>query len=101
MRFSSEMCNWYSCQVYLSVSSCTDPWFPDEINDGHAEYLFYLLSGMMGLFFLGYLVVAKLYKYTDIPNEGDAETEIVPDSSIMDERRRTRTETADSTITGF
>ena len=52
-----------------------DPWFPDEINDGHAEYLFYLLSGMMGVFFLGYLVAAKLYRYKEFDTVPDLEQE--------------------------
>lgn len=50
----------------------SDPWFPNEINHGHAEYLFYLLSGLMGLFFLGYLLAARFYKYRRPPVEEEA-----------------------------
>ena len=50
-----------------------DPWFPDEINDGHAEYLFYLLSALMGVFFLGYLMVAKLYRYKHFDEDQDGQ----------------------------
>lgn len=46
------------------------------MNHGHAEYLFFLLAGLMGVFFLGFLVAAKLYKYK--PHEQGTDTEIVP-----------------------
>ncbi|KAL8604550.1 hypothetical protein ACOMHN_015834 [Nucella lapillus] len=47
----------------VAAATKDDPWFPDDTNDGHAEYLFYLLSILMVLFFLAYLVAAKMYKY--------------------------------------
>ena len=51
-----------------------DPWFPDEINNGKAENLFYLLSALMGVFFLGYLVAARLYKYR-LPDSAEISVE--------------------------
>jgi len=64
-----------------------DPWFPDEINDGHAEYLFYLLSALMGAFFLGYLVVAKLYRYKHFDEERDGQEEPSIEVSSSSQRK--------------
>ncbi|KAL8587503.1 hypothetical protein ACOMHN_000909 [Nucella lapillus] len=50
----------------VRLASQQDPWFPDEINDGHAEYLFFLLSGLTGLFFLAYLLAARLHKHRPV-----------------------------------
>lgn len=46
----------------VKVSTTNDPWFPDEINEGKAEYLFFLIGGLMMLNFFAFVIVAKLYK---------------------------------------
>lgn len=55
----------------------TDPWFPDEINDGHAEYLFFLLGALMMLNFVVFVMVAKCYTYRQEKQEIDV-TETLP-----------------------
>ncbi|GFN96362.1 solute carrier family 15 member 4-like [Plakobranchus ocellatus] len=47
----------------VGVATKEDPWFPDEINDGKVEYLFFLFGILMIIFFLTYLPVAYKYKY--------------------------------------
>lgn len=46
------------------------------MNNGHAEYLFYLLAGLMGVFFLGFLLVAKKYN-KNISSNRHIDTEMV------------------------
>ncbi|XP_060066618.1 solute carrier family 15 member 4-like [Ylistrum balloti] len=48
--------------VIVKAASTGDPWFPDEINEGKAEYLFFLIGGLMVVNFLVFLIIAKLYK---------------------------------------
>jgi hypothetical protein len=38
-------------------------WLPDEFNDGKAEYVFFLMGGIMILNFFLYIPVAMRYKY--------------------------------------
>lgn len=45
--------------------SLTDPWFPEDINEGHAEYMFFFIGGLMFLNLIGFIFVARMYKYTD------------------------------------
>lgn len=40
-----------------------DSWFPDEINEGKTEYLFFLLGILMFVDFVIFVFVAKCYKY--------------------------------------
>nr|KAG5685480.1 hypothetical protein BaRGS_013091 [Batillaria attramentaria] len=69
--------NYLSTAILKIVGETTknDPWFPDEINNGHAEYLFYLLAGLIGVFFLGYLLVSRLYKYRPYQAELEQDTD--------------------------
>ena len=54
----------------------SDSWYPDELNDGQAEYLFFLLAGIMAVNFAVFVVVAKCYKYkTDY---GDSQGDDLP-----------------------
>ena len=90
-------------QVILCILFCLfsiDPWFPDEINDGHAEYLYYLLSALMGLFFLLYLMVAKMYKYRTVSQ--DSEEDIVePDARDGEQENEHLHQDQDKEATGF
>ncbi|XP_076460129.1 solute carrier family 15 member 4-like [Babylonia areolata] len=45
----------------VQLASEENPWFPDEINEGHAEYLFFLLCGLTALFFVGFLLATRLH----------------------------------------
>ena len=40
-----------------------DEWLPSDINDGHLDYFFFLLAGLMLLNLLIYIPVAYCYKY--------------------------------------
>ncbi|KAK3091819.1 hypothetical protein FSP39_022886 [Pinctada imbricata] len=48
-----------------------DSWYPDEINDGKVEYLFFLLAGLMALNLVIFIVIAKFYKYREEEPEVD------------------------------
>ncbi|KAL8604551.1 hypothetical protein ACOMHN_015835 [Nucella lapillus] len=80
----------------VAAATKDDPWFPDDINDGHAEYLFYLLSILMVLFFLAYLVAAKMYKYRTFEQQpasdpGDVGEEGLVQENHLDVREDTST----------
>ncbi|XP_046563912.1 solute carrier family 15 member 4-like [Haliotis rubra] len=47
----------------VSAATADDPWFPNELNYGHAEYLFFLLGGLMLLDLMFFVPVARRYKY--------------------------------------
>lgn len=46
-----------------------DSWFPEEINEGKLEYLFFLLGIVMFVDFVIFIFVAKCYKYKKIQTE--------------------------------
>ncbi|XP_046366557.1 solute carrier family 15 member 4-like isoform X2 [Haliotis rufescens] len=55
----------------VEAATTADPWFPDDINNGKAEYLFFLLGGLMLVNFFGFLLVARWYKYLPPPSRDD------------------------------
>ncbi|RUS83662.1 hypothetical protein EGW08_008568 [Elysia chlorotica] len=69
----------------VGVVTKDDPWFPDEINDGKVENLFFLLGTLMILFFLGYLPVAYRYEYRSYGERG---MEVVPELSWAEDRKK-------------
>ncbi|XP_025095030.1 solute carrier family 15 member 4-like isoform X1 [Pomacea canaliculata] len=75
---SAGLGSYLSTAILKIVEETTvdDPWLPDEMNNGHAEYLFYLLAGLMGVFFLGFLLVAKKYN-KNISSNRHIDTEMV------------------------
>lgn len=54
----------------------SDPWFPDDINDGKAEYIFFVFGGLMILFFLGYLPLSIWYKYRVFLTDKEAKIKV-------------------------
>ena len=62
---TSGIGNYFSTAILAIVEKVTrdDPWFPDDINDGKAEFVFFLFGGLMVCFFIGYLPVAGWYRY--------------------------------------
>ena len=44
----------------------SDPWFPNEINDGKLENLFFFLGGLMVLNIVVFIFIARSYKYRDV-----------------------------------
>jgi hypothetical protein len=57
----------YINYIVFRVCVCVDPWLPEDINQGKAEYLFFVLGGLMMLNFLVYLAVARAYTYRPPP----------------------------------
>lgn len=55
--------------VLIAIIANHSDWFPDEINNGHLEYIFVLLSIILFLNFCLFLYVASCYKYTRETNE--------------------------------
>ncbi|XP_076074028.1 solute carrier family 15 member 4-like [Mytilus galloprovincialis] len=52
----------------VTGSKPPDSWFPDEINDGKTEYLFFLLGILMIINFVIFAIVAYFYKYRNRDN---------------------------------
>lgn len=46
----------------MSFSDASD-WYPKEPNDGHLEYILFLLAGLTLLNLFVFVIVAKQYKY--------------------------------------
>ncbi|GFS16149.1 solute carrier family 15 member 4, partial [Elysia marginata] len=79
----------------VGVATKDDPWFPDEINEGKVENLFFLFGGLMGVFFLAFLPVAYKYKYR---SHEDHDVQAVPELSWTDDRK-IRDQSFESSIT--
>lgn len=64
---TNGMGNYMSTAILAVITQVTtdDPWFPDDINDGHAEYIFFLFGGLMFVFLAGYIPVARWYTYQE------------------------------------
>lgn len=55
----------YLGAVVLSVVQHTTSWLPDDINHGHVDYLYWMLSILGLLSFFYYLLCAKFYEYNN------------------------------------
>lgn len=64
----------------------SDSWFPDEINEGKTEYLFFLLGILMFVDFIIFVFVAKCYKYRKTQAE-TYEAAIVPEKQGIPENQ--------------
>ena len=52
--------------IIVRVASNSD-WYPsDDLNQGHMEYFFFLLAGLMLINFVVFLYVASSYKYKTV-----------------------------------
>ncbi|KAK3089417.1 hypothetical protein FSP39_003469 [Pinctada imbricata] len=65
---ASGLGNYVSDAILRIVTLATgseppNSWFPDDINKGKTEYLFFLLGGLMVLDFIVFVFVARSYKY--------------------------------------
>ncbi|XP_071104488.1 solute carrier family 15 member 4-like [Haliotis cracherodii] len=65
--------NYVASLIIAIVSAATtdDPWFPNELNYGHAEYLFFLLGGLMLVNLMFFVPVARRYKYATPTQEAE------------------------------
>ncbi|KAH9504087.1 hypothetical protein Btru_067696 [Bulinus truncatus] len=79
----------------IEVATEDDPWFPSEINNGKAEYLFFVFGGLMIVFFLGYLPAAYTYKYKEFAKD-DASTVIESSNNQALSNKRKKTSQEDS-----
>uniref|UniRef100_A0A0B7AD16 Major facilitator superfamily (MFS) profile domain-containing protein n=1 Tax=Arion vulgaris TaxID=1028688 RepID=A0A0B7AD16_9EUPU len=85
---SSGIGNWVSTAILAIVKAATVdyPWWCDDINTCHMEYLMFLLGGLMFLNFLVFCVVAKFFTYQDPATfEKAIETDVVKDGHINDQ----------------
>ncbi|KAL3877158.1 hypothetical protein ACJMK2_034906 [Sinanodonta woodiana] len=48
--------------VFIVQRATNDDWFPKEPNDGHMEYMLFLIAGLMVLNLLVFIFVARWYK---------------------------------------
>ena len=56
--------------VLIVRSASNDDWYPsDDPNQGHLEYFFFLLAGLMMVNFLVFLYIASSYKYKAAPSK--------------------------------
>ncbi|XP_071808235.1 solute carrier family 15 member 4-like [Asterias amurensis] len=70
-------------------------WIPNEINNGHLEYFFLLLAGIMFLNFLVFLLIAKQYRYVE-DRPLDLQPELPPDDLFNQNGQRSREPGRDS-----
>ncbi|KAJ8318802.1 hypothetical protein KUTeg_003893 [Tegillarca granosa] len=70
---TSGIGNYVSTAILEIVKAATagNQWFPDEMNEGYAEYLFFLLGGLMIVNFGVFILIAILYKYKEVPKEDE------------------------------
>ena len=62
--------------VIVRLASNKD-WYPSEDpNQGHLEYFFFLLAGLMVVNFLVFLYIASSYKYKAVPKRSDLGTSV-------------------------
>ncbi|KAL5018748.1 hypothetical protein ScPMuIL_004470 [Solemya velum] len=85
--------NYVSIAVIAIVKAATesDPWFPDEMNNGKTEYLFFLLGGLMFLNFICFIPVAKCYKYKKSQERDTANAAVQRDRLLPTSRRTPQT----------
>lgn len=61
---TSGLGSYVASAIVAIVKAASDgDWFPKEPNNGHVEYLLFLLAGLTGINLLIFIVVARLYKY--------------------------------------
>uniref|UniRef100_A0A0B7A4N4 Uncharacterized protein n=1 Tax=Arion vulgaris TaxID=1028688 RepID=A0A0B7A4N4_9EUPU len=81
--------SYVSTAIIAIIESATkaDPWFPDEINNGKVEYVFFVFGGLMVLFFLGYLPISIWYKYQEFITNKEAQTKIEPKEDVRNHKK--------------
>ncbi|OWF40362.1 solute carrier family 15 member 4-like [Mizuhopecten yessoensis] len=72
--------------VIVKAASTSDPWFPDEINEGKAEYLFFLIGGLMVVNFLIFIIIAKAYKTRASEQSKNEKPELIDTDPNMDRK---------------
>lgn len=94
---TSGLGSYLSSAIIAIVGEVTkdDPWFPDEINEGKVENLFFLLGTLMIVFFLAFLPVAYKYKYRTY---SDHDVQAVPELSWREDRK-SKDQSFESSIT--
>ena len=75
---------WLIC-CFLSLD-----WFPKEPNNGHMEYLFFLLAGLTIINLGVFIIVARLYKYR-VPDfeakEDDGKIDLPDQNHVYDNNK--------------
>lgn len=78
---TSGLGNYVSTAVIAIVNKVTsdDPWFTNDINVGHMEYLFFLLTAIMLADFLIFILLAKClkFKHSEEKTEKDIEISVI------------------------
>lgn len=74
--------NYLSTLLVTIVTSITAKngklgWIPDNLNQGHLDYFFWLLAILSVLNFLVYLVIAKFYTYKNTVEDADTEDDAI------------------------
>ena len=66
---TSALGNYVASVLVIIVREASNSvWYPSEDpNQGHMEYFFFLLSGLMLINFVVFLYVASSYKYKTVP----------------------------------
>ena len=61
--FSASGIGSYIANFLVAVVS--SDWYPEDPNQGHMEYFFFMMAGLMTLNFLLFLFIASSYKYKE------------------------------------
>ena len=70
--FSASGIGSYIANFLVAVVS--SDWYPEDPNQGHMEYFFFMMAGLMTLNFLLFLFIASSYKYKESSSQSE-ETE--------------------------
>ena len=69
--FTSALGNYVANVLVIIVRAASkSDWYPSEDpNQGHMEYFYFLLSGLMLINFVVFLYIASSYKYKTVPKK--------------------------------
>ncbi|CAH1243095.1 SLC15A4 [Branchiostoma lanceolatum] len=80
----------------LNQMTAGSEWLPDELNDGHADYFFLLLTGLMAINLLVFAYVATNYNYVTNENADVEKHTNVDDVNHSDDENLSKSSLIDS-----
>lgn len=65
--FTNALGSWLTIPLTILVNvNSNHPWVADNVDDGHLDYYFFLLAGLMFLAEVGFAYMSHGYQYVDI-----------------------------------
>lgn len=69
--FTNALGSWLTIPLTLLVNTGSEPWIASDVNQGHLDWYFYLLAGLMFLGLVVFVYLARSFVYIQ-PNELEA-----------------------------